>query len=133
MKHIKLFEDYKSIDPELMKVVSEYSKKDDDYFDDLIGCSKEEAFEEPGLCSTVSIDFVNFAEEQGIDGLETITIPIAEKFWLQDPNAQGEEIIKDHTAVKIDDTIIDFTLRQFGKQFDSPFVGDYNVWSKLLK
>lgn len=127
----KIFEN-NTVDKSVMDVARQYVNKSDDYFEDLIGCDKTEALEEPGLCSTVSHDFEEFAAMHAIT-LSTITIPIAEKFWIADPTGQYGEMIKDHTANLLgDDTVIDLTLRQFGKQFDCPYIDSVENWKRLI-
>jgi len=131
MKFVKLFESFN--EATIFAIAKNYVTKPDSYFEELIGCTRHEALEEPGLCSTVSIDFINFAKEHGMN-VTTVTVPIAEKFWMADPTAQHGEMIKDHTANLFNGNIvIDLTLKQFGKQFDCPYIGELHRWTKIMQ
>ncbi len=116
-----------------MAFVSNYASLDDEYFQELIGTTRQETFEEPGLCATVANDFEIFASNTD-DRLDTITIPVNTKFHIPDPTAQYGEMIDHHTATLCNGThVIDFTIKQFNSNMPFPYVDTVENWKAFLQ
>ena len=126
---MKLVEVASPSETDLVKLANEFKKEyegplgQEEWGEKLSVCGSEY-----GNCSMVSSSFHKWLKKRGISSsLITGEFSLVDK-WGADLEKAGEE--DNHTAVKVGDTVIDFTAKQFDKKFPIPRIYDVDTFKQ---
>lgn len=114
----------------LETVVSDFKRHFEPKSEDIWGMEYDIIVTEPGNCYMVSHDLNQYLKSNGFSHAEIITININKKHWNY---VDDGSLNKWHTAVKIDNIIIDLTSQQF-KLLKTPKIWITNIenWKNKL-